>query len=283
MFFNSELKETAIKKVRSAAKKYNDKIEVVQSKAIELFELRTQSKEEVIIPVENFINKLANSPKNFEKSFEKLKCEYKTFENEIHKLQMDSKDVEFNASGIAAGGVAAGIGTAALMPTAAMAVASTFGVASTGTAIASLSGAAALNASLAWLGGGALIAGGGGMTAGSALLALAGPIGWGIAATGIIGGGIFAASKNKDIAEEANKQRYDIEKGIKKVEIGTVKIEKLTKLTSEHNQGVRQILTILEMYSPENFENFSLEQKHMLATLINHIESLSMLINQKVN
>ena len=39
-----------------------------------------------------------------------------------------------------------------------MGVATTFGVASTGTAISALSGAAATNAALAWLGGGALAA-----------------------------------------------------------------------------------------------------------------------------
>ena len=51
-------------------------------------------------------------------------------------------------------------------------IATTFGVASTGTAISTLSGAAATNAALAWLGGGALAAGGGGMAAGEAFLTL---------------------------------------------------------------------------------------------------------------
>ncbi len=67
----------------------------------------------------------------------------------------------------------AGAGIAVLGPTAAMAVATTFGTASTGTAIATLSGAAATNAALAWLGGGALAVGGGGMAAGKAFLAMA--------------------------------------------------------------------------------------------------------------
>jgi hypothetical protein len=63
-------------------------------------------------------------------------------------------------------GVSAGIGTAF----GAWALASTFGVASTGTAVATLSGAAATNATLAWLGGGALAAGGGGMALGATVL-----------------------------------------------------------------------------------------------------------------
>ena len=72
-----------------------------------------------------------------------------------------------------AAGAMAGAGIAAFGPTAAMAVATTFGTASTGTAIATLSGAAATNAALAWLGGGALAVGGGGMAAGEAFLAMA--------------------------------------------------------------------------------------------------------------
>ena len=52
----------------------------------------------------------------------------------------------------------------------AMTLASSVGVASTGTAISGLSGAAATNATLAWLGGGSLAAGGGGMALGSIVL-----------------------------------------------------------------------------------------------------------------
>ena len=78
-----------------------------------------------------------------------------------------------------------------------MGIATTFGVASTGTAISTLSGAAATNAALAWLGGGALAAGGGGMAAGNALLALAGPVGWAIAGVALITSGLlFFKSKN---------------------------------------------------------------------------------------
>ena len=67
-----------------------------------------------------------------------------------------------------AAGAGLGVAVVTMGPTVAMGVATTFGVASTGTAISTLSGAAATNAALAWLGGGALAAGGGGMAAGEA-------------------------------------------------------------------------------------------------------------------
>jgi len=178
--------------------------------------------------------------------------------------------------------VAAGVGTAALMPTAAMAVATTFGTASTGTAIATLSGAAATNASLAWLGGGALVAGGSGISGGASFLALAGPIGIGIGAIGLIGGGLFASSKNKDLAEKANNQRKEIETTVKTLEASTVEINGLIKLTNEHSRGVKLMLLTLSKSAPSNYLSFSQSHKQMLSALINHIESLSMLINKKV-
>ena len=85
-----------------------------------------------------------------------------------------------------------------------MGIATTFGVASTGTAISTLSGAAATNAALAWLGGGALAAGGGGMAAGNALLALAGPVGWAIAGVALLSSGIllWKGKSDKDRLED---------------------------------------------------------------------------------
>lgn len=67
-------------------------------------------------------------------------------------------------------GGAKAIGAAAAGYGGAMSLATSVGVASTGTLIGSLSGAAAWNATLAWLGGGSLAAGGGGMALGSLVL-----------------------------------------------------------------------------------------------------------------
>lgn len=110
----------------------------------------------------------------------------------------------------AAAGVATATAISTLGPTAAMAVATTFGTAATGTAISTLSGVAATNAALAWLGGGAIAAGGGGMAAGSALLALAGPIGVVVGAGIAIGGGFNARAKNNKTADEIDRQTAEI-------------------------------------------------------------------------
>ncbi|MDJ0732975.1 MAG: hypothetical protein QNJ47_02645 [Nostocaceae cyanobacterium] len=81
--------------------------------------------------------------------------EYKTAVLEVEQF--------FKGGAKAIGAATAGYGGA-------MSLATSVGVASTGTAISGLSGAAAWNATLAWLGGGSLAAGGGGMALGSLVL-----------------------------------------------------------------------------------------------------------------
>jgi hypothetical protein len=184
--------------------------------------------------------------------------------------------------GTAAAGVAVGAGVAAFAPTAALAIATTFGTASTGTAIATLSGAAATNAALAWLGGGALAAGGGGMSAGSALLALAGPVGWGIGAVGIAGGTLLARRKNGKIIDQAQTEEREVRSQTSKLRIVERSAEELKTLTSEHYQGTEGIVDVLEKTAPRDFSQFNANQREQLGALINHINALSKLINKKI-
>ena len=147
--FNSDLKKESIKDLETSIKKYEEQAGITKNKAEKLFTIRQSSSEDIILSVEKYINKLSNTPKEFNKTFLQYKSEFKVFSNLIESFNIESADAEIKAGGGAVAGVAAGVGTAALMPTAAMAVATTFGTASTGTAIATLSGAAATNAFLA--------------------------------------------------------------------------------------------------------------------------------------
>lgn len=122
---------------------------------------------------------------------------------QVQQIDTDYKKTAVKSGGAGAVGASAGIAVAALGPTAAMGIATTFGVASTGTAISTLSGAAATNAALAWLGGGALATGGGGMIAGNTLLLMAGPVGWTIAISAVLGSGVLFWKAKGD------KQRLD--------------------------------------------------------------------------
>ncbi|MEI7840811.1 MAG: hypothetical protein WCJ11_09950 [Methylococcaceae bacterium] len=279
---NGDLKKEALSKLNNSVDTYKDWVKEVQAVSAELFVLRKKSSEDIIGAVESYINMLANRPKEFDRSFTEYKAEFRIFSEMLNELKVKSDNVNFEFGTTATAGILAGVGTAAFAPTAAMAIATTFGTASTGTAIATLYGAAATNAALAWLGGGTLAVGAGGMAAGEALLALAGPIGWAIGGVAILGGGLLARSKNEKIANQANSQRKEVEILSAQLKAANHEVKGLITLTKNHVSGVQDILSILRNKAPKNYNDFSPEDKTNLAALKNHIESLSKLLNKKV-
>ena len=163
--------QLAQQKAESASKKTNQKINELGQHTGDLYASLTA--------IQALFDRIRNVPEENRLKYENLKAIRVNWKQQAEKIELEYKKAEVKAAGQGAAGVGAGVAVVTLGPTVAMGVATTFGVASTGTAISALSGAAATNAALAWLGGGALAAGGGGMAAGNALLALAGPVGWG--------------------------------------------------------------------------------------------------------
>lgn len=280
--FNGDLKKEAIEKLNQSAETYKDWVKKVQSKSAKLFVLRKKSSEEVIGTVEAYINKLVNTPKEFDRTFAEYKAEFSVFTEILDDLKTKSDNVDFEFGTTATAGILAGVGTAAFAPTAAMAIATTFGTASTGTAIASLSGAVATNAALAWLGGGALAAGGGGMVAGETLLLLAGPVGWAIGGAAIVGGGLFARNKNEKLANEANAKRKEVEVLTAQLRAADHEVNGLISLTKTHVAGVKEILFKLKNSAPNDYRSFGSAEKNELSALKNNIEAVSKLLNKKV-
>lgn len=278
---NSQLKEDAINKLNDTVNRHIEIANNTKNKSIELFEARLVVSTTLIKSVEDYFNKLSNSPKEFDKTVREYRIEVNRFDKKVKMLNIEAANVEGFGAGVAAGGAAIGIGVSALAPTAALAVATTFGTASTGVAISTLGGAAATNAALAWLGGGALAAGGGGMAAGNALLAAAGPVGWVIGGATILGGTLFINSKNKEIAKKAHDQKLNIEADIRSLEIANNEISRLLKHTQKHSAGCSRILSLLR-YAPSNYLNFSTSDKENLGSLKNNIESLIVLLQTEV-
>lgn len=274
---NNNLKKRAIERLKSAESIYNQLAKDGNDYAMSLYSLR-KSAALAIERIEKYINSLANSPKEFQKEIAAVLLDISEF-CEAVRIEEENASDNIKAAGMASGGISAGGVIAGLGPTAAMAIATTFGTASTGAAISGLSGAAATNAALAWLGGGALTAGGGGMAAGNALLALAGPIGWGIAGLSIVGGGLFAYHKNKKAAEEAE----NISKQVwSKIYILRPKVEKLRNLNNE-TERLKRTLNIAEFnLFPRDYSKFNDMQKKKLAALINNAKSMGQLINERV-
>ena len=153
--------------------------------AVHLEELRRQCGEALENLGREKVQVLSGSLLPFVDAFAKLKNVDFTESSgllELSKLRIDRASFEtvgpqehFGVS--LAGGSLAGLTGGALAAFGAYSAASTFAVASTGTAISSLSGAVATNATLAFFGGGSLASGGLGMAGGTAVLGglVAGP------------------------------------------------------------------------------------------------------------
>lgn len=279
---NSSIKKEAVERLKRAIRQYEKSSKVLQNNAIKLHNARTYGTD-VIGKIEVYINTLANTPKEFDKSFEQVQLNLASF-RVLSEISYDEKEMIKLAGGGTAVGVAAGVATAALAPTAAMAIATTFGTASTGTLISTLSGAAATNAALAWLGGGTLLAGGSGMAGGSALLALAGPVGWGIGAVSLATGGFFASKKNKEAAIKADRERIEVMKSTRILDATANEIEKLKETTQTLASSLEQSLIsfVSRTKRVTSFSDFSQDERNLLRAMINNTESLSALFMKEV-
>lgn len=168
---------------QAAIDKTNEKIDALGKNTSKLYEQLTE--------IQGTFDNIRNVPSDKKLEYEELKRVRLNWKQQAEKIEKDYKLAEAKNAGAGAAGAGVGVAVVTMGPTVAMGVATTFGVASTGTAISALSGAAATNAALAWLGGGALAAGGGGMAAGEAFLALAGPVGWAIAGVALLTSGVL--------------------------------------------------------------------------------------------
>ncbi|MFZ1872787.1 MAG: hypothetical protein WAU54_08415, partial [Chania sp.] len=176
MLRGSEKKE-ALTSLDRSRQYYESQVKAIQTEVENLHMLREKCSRVLTARLEAWFDNLTNRPNAFNRAWEQLKQEVSVFDNTVEKFEAEHRstdaDTSITVTSLATGaGVATGAGMAAFGSTAGMAVATTFGTASSGAAISSLGGAAATNAALAWLGGGTLAAGGGGIAAGKALLAL---------------------------------------------------------------------------------------------------------------
>lgn len=281
--FNSKLRKNAIDNYKAAVERYEKVANDLGENTNVLYQERKKALALVKL-IEERINQLANTPKEFKVTLQRIEIEvenFKTKQQEIKKAEVEAKAAA-GGSGAGATLSALGVAVATMGPTAAMGIATTFGVASTGTAISTLSGAAATNATLAWLGGGALAAGGGGMSAGSAFLALVGPVGWtiaGVMLAGSVGSGLFASHKNKKTANKLIVERENLEKIIRKFNNMIVEVKALLETTNTQITGVNRAEKAL---IGSDYSQFSKDEKIQAGLLVNSTLTLAQLINKEL-
>ncbi|MCY4528821.1 MAG: hypothetical protein OXD46_07340 [Chloroflexi bacterium] len=146
---NARVRREAIARLRRSVNRHEAARKQVEDASVELHRQRLDAATDVIDEVEQYVNTLANSPKNFDASVGEFRVESDRFQGTVKRFETDAARSTRIGSAIGVAGVPEGAGVTVLGPTAAMAVATTFGTASTGTAISALSGAAATNAALA--------------------------------------------------------------------------------------------------------------------------------------
>lgn len=278
--FNTDKRNEALDNLRKACYEYNEERELIMYHTEELFKEKEESRD-LLKEIEKFINNLANTPKTLIDELAAIKNEYQTFDKEVQKFEIEAKKIDIG-NNISAAAAAAGVGVATMGPTAAIAIATTFGTASTGTAIASLSGAAATNAALAWLGGGALAAGGGGMAAGNALLAMAGPVGWFIAGGAFVTSAVILNSKNKNIAEQAWKQADEINFALIEITKNSAEIKQLRRKIRDLYYRLKDELADFLAKNIRDYCLLSEDDKLRLGAFVNFAKSLAGLLNKKV-
>lgn len=281
--FNSKLRKESVEGYKESIRLYNDEADNLANKSTELYQVREKAVKVVKI-IEERISKLANKPKEFETKLEEIDVEIQNFEDKQIAISQSIKEAELASGSTAATASlsALGVTVATLGPTAAMGVATTFGVASTGTAISSLTGAAANSAALAWLGGGSVAAGGGGMAAGNAFLALAGPVGWGIAGvmlTASVGAGVVANRKNEEVAKEAIEEQKNVELLARQLKEKVIEVTELIELTEKQTEGIYFAnLSLTGM----DYSLFTENEKYKAGNLVNSTLSLTAMINKEI-
>ena len=239
----------------------------------------TRSLYKSLTSIQEQFDKIRNVPSEQKLQYEELKQIRLNWKQQADKIDKDYKNVTVKNAGVGAAGAGLGVAVVTMGPTVAMGVATTFGVASTGTAISTLSGAAATNAALAWLGGGALAAGGGGMAAGNAFLALAGPVGWAIAGVSLLASGLIFWKSKSDKNHLENVFIAISERDIKSYELAIIELKERISRIIDENSKLTDAIGEIESFGLD-YNKMSEAQQYALASYVNlMLSSTQLLVN----
>lgn len=253
--FNKGLRKEAQENLENKISKYELVAKKNKNDINYLYLKRTNLKEQLDNSM-TLINEFRNTPRDFDFKVSKIQINMKRYQGILDAAEEQYKNDITTAGGAVAAGIATGVGVAALAPSAAMAIATTFGTASTGAAISTLSGAAATNAALAWLGGGSLAAGGAGLAA----------------------GGLIANGKNKKAAEEMNRKAAKVQAEIRKQKAINVEVGKMIELTQEDTKDLTNRIGKIYGFS-RNYLVLDNQQKQLLMAFVNNVQASSEHLN----
>lgn len=280
---NLDRKNRALEIHQRAVNKYNSTYETLQDSGNRLYKKRKDAIG-LIESIEDLVNSISNTPKEFETTLGKIHAERMQFLSTDAYAEEAYKEALKTGVGAAAG-IAGGAAVAGWAPNAMLWIATTYGTASTGTAISTLGGAAASKAAAAWIGRTFLpkfMIAGAGMKAGQAVLAMAGPIGWGISGVSVAASTAITGRKNRKIADEAIEEAKEITAAGAQIHEATAKIDQLFEETKLLQKKLsHQFDSCRDLHSTD-FLNLTEEQQLLLGTLVNNTLTLSELLNKTI-
>lgn len=113
----------------------------------------------------------------------------------------------------------------------------------------------------------------------NALGVFLGPIGLAIGGVSTV---FNIRSKNQEAADKADSQSRKVREATSKMRIMNEKVQVCIRLTELHSQGCLETCKELQLNAPKDYTEFSEEQKHQTAALINHVNSLSEMMREKI-
>ena len=266
-------KESKLKLAQEKAQKSIDKV----NNRIELLGEKTAVLYDTLDEIQTLFDRIRNVPTKQRIQYTNLKTIRLNWKRHAEKIEKDYNELTAKGAGAGVAGAGLGVAVATLGPTAAMGFATTFGVASTGTAIATLHGAAATNAALAWLGGGALSIGGGGMAAGEAFLALAGPVGWAISGIALLSGGLVIWKTKADKNRIENIFTLISERDAKSYDLAVVEINERIARIFDENKKLKKGIDIIKTFGTD-YSAMDESQQYELGAYVNLMQSSTQLL-----
>lgn len=264
-----------------AVSEYNAAFTALNDKGLTLLRQRERSAD-LIEHVEQLVNSIANTPKSFAADFHEIDMERAQFLEAEEFALKDLEAARRSAAGAGAG-LTAGAAVASIAPSVAMWVATTFGVASTGTAISTLSGAAASSAALAWLGGGTLAAGGGGTVAGAALLSMAGPVGWTVAGATLLASIALFSKKKSENRKAKHEALTSLKQNTALVRTLDVQIGEILIRTISLRELLSKTYGEALPFFGADFLTISSDNRSQLTALVNNTKACATQLSHRIN
>lgn len=265
---------------KSKLQQYQDKVQAsINLTNITIEDLGNHTKKlyESLTKIQNSFDNIRNVPSDEKLKYKNLKKEKSEWKKQVENIEKEYNKTLVKNTGAGAAGAGLGLAVLTLGPTAAMGVATTFGLASTGTAISALSGAAATNAALAWLGGGALVAGGGGMAAGNAFLTMAGPAGLAIAAISLAASSLLYWKNSIDKKHLENLFEAISHRDIKSYELAIVEILERIKRIDDESEKLDEAIKNIQTFGLD-YDLMTEKQQYALGSYINLMHSSTQLL-----